>query len=96
LGRSREWHNALMDYGAMYITSRKTGIKPKTQQSQFKGSDRQIRGKILRMLLAEKQTEYQLNQQLNIDLERLSGILNKMINEKIVSKTSKYYHVPKR
>ena len=93
-GRSRDWHNALMDYGAIYLTSRKSGIKPKTRQSQFKGSDRQIRGKILRMLLTEKQTEYQLHQKLGIDSERLSDILNKMLNEKTVSKTSEYYHVP--
>ncbi len=95
-GRSRDWHNALMDYGAMFLTSRKTGIKPKTQQSRFKGSDRQIRGKILRMLLTENQTEYQLNQQLRIDAERLSEILNKMLIEKTVSKTKTYYHVPTR
>jgi A/G-specific adenine glycosylase len=95
-GKSRDWHNALMDYGAIFLTSRKTGIKPKTQQSRFKGSDRQIRGKILRILLTENQTEYQLNQQLKIDSERLSEILNKMLNEKTLSKTKKYYHVPTR
>lgn len=94
IGRSREWHNALMDYGAMFLTSRKTGIKPKIQQSQFKGSNRQIRGEILRMLLNEKRTEYQLNQQLRVDSERLSEILNKMLKEKTVSKTEEYYHVP--
>lgn len=26
-GRSRDWHNALMDYGAMHLTARKTKIK---------------------------------------------------------------------
>lgn len=50
-GKSREWHNALMDYGATVLTSRKTGIKPKTTQSKFEGSDRQIRAQILRYLL---------------------------------------------
>lgn len=25
--RSRDWHNALMDYGATYLTARKTKIK---------------------------------------------------------------------
>lgn len=50
-GRSREWHNALMDYGALVMTSRKTGIRPKTRQSRFDGSDRQIRARLMRYLL---------------------------------------------
>ena len=27
VGRSRDWHNALMDYGAVHLTARKTKIK---------------------------------------------------------------------
>lgn len=38
-GRSRDWHNALMDYGAMELTSKKTGIAPLTRQSTFKVPD---------------------------------------------------------
>ncbi len=49
-GKSREWHNALMDYGAMVATSAQTGIKPTTSQSEFDGSVRQVRGEILRRL----------------------------------------------
>ena len=30
LGRSRDWHNALMDYGSLVLTSRATGIAPLT------------------------------------------------------------------
>lgn len=95
-GKSRDWHNALMDYGAMYLTSRKTGIKPKTQQSKFKGSDRQIRGKILRLLLSEEQSSYQLEEKLDLNTKRLINILNKMMKEKTISKTNNHYHIPKR
>ena len=42
-GRSRDWHNALMDYGALELTARKTKIKPVSKQSKFEGSDRQVR-----------------------------------------------------
>ena len=31
-GRSRDWHNALMDYGALVLTARATGIPPRTRQ----------------------------------------------------------------
>jgi len=50
-GRSRDWHNALMDYGAMVLTARATGIAPRTRQSAFRGSRRQQRARLLRLLL---------------------------------------------
>lgn len=49
-GKSRDWHNALMDYGATLLTSKATGIKPKTTQSSFKGSRRYYRGQIIKYL----------------------------------------------
>lgn len=47
-GKSRKWHNALMDYGSLVLTSSKTGIKAKTKQGTFKGSNRWYRSKILK------------------------------------------------
>lgn len=54
-GRSRDWHNALMDYGSLVLTSRKSGIAPVSRQSRFEGSRRWYRGKLLRELLAAGQ-----------------------------------------
>lgn len=51
-GRSRDWHNALMDYGALVLTSRTTGISPRTRQTRFQGSRRQTRARMVRELLA--------------------------------------------
>lgn len=53
--RSRDWHNALMDYGATHLTARKSGVKPLSRQSKFEGSLRQIRGEIVRQLTTKKQ-----------------------------------------
>ena len=50
-GRSREWHNALMDYGSLVLTSKKTGIRPLTRQSKFQGSRRWYRGKLIKELV---------------------------------------------
>ncbi len=50
-GRSRDWHNALMDYGSLVLTSRSTGIAPRTRQSAFAGSPRQRRARLLRALI---------------------------------------------
>ncbi|HIH37723.1 A/G-specific adenine glycosylase [Candidatus Woesearchaeota archaeon] len=51
--KSRDWHNALMDYGAQILTSRTTGIAPKSTQSKFEGSNRWYRGQILKILAKE-------------------------------------------
>jgi A/G-specific adenine glycosylase len=53
-GRSREWHNALMDYGALHLTSRKTGIRPLSTQSKFHGSRRWYRGRLLKELVVSE------------------------------------------
>ena len=50
-GRSRDWHNALMDYGSLVLTARTTGIAPRTRQSVFHGSRRWYRSRLLRALL---------------------------------------------
>ena len=50
-GRSRDWHNALMDYGALVLTARVTGIAPRTRQGAFEGSRRWYRSRLLQALL---------------------------------------------
>lgn len=49
--KSRDRHNALMDYGALELTARKTKIKPLSKQSKFEGSDRQVRGRTMKQLV---------------------------------------------
>lgn len=92
-GKSREWHNALMDYGALFLTAQKTGIKSKTQQSQFEGSDRQLRARIIRILLQNDEFLVNLSRTLNVDISRLQRILKKMVNEDIISKKNNRYHL---
>ncbi len=54
----REWYYALMDYGVLLKKSGKDAARlkggkgGKTKVSAFKGSDREVRGKILKSLLA--------------------------------------------
>ena len=50
-GRSRDWHNALMDYGSAVLTSRATRIAPCTRQGAFEGSRRWYRSRMLTLLL---------------------------------------------
>ena len=92
-GRSREWHNALMDYGALHLTGKKTGIKPRTRQPAFRGSDRQIRAQILRMLLEGPASLCELQPHLSVTEERLHRILDKMVHEKLLIARNRLYHL---
>lgn len=90
-GRSRDWHNALMDYGSSILTSRKTGIKPKTQQSKFEGSDRQIRARVLRFILAKKRASFEDLNTIAFDGARLERILDKLVSEGVLKKESNFF-----
>jgi A/G-specific adenine glycosylase len=50
-GRSRDWHNALMDYGAMVLTARAGGSRASRRQDQFVGSRRWQRSRLLQAVL---------------------------------------------
>jgi A/G-specific adenine glycosylase len=94
----REWYWALMDYGS--FLGRTLNIKGKkynpnvqskhyTKQSKFEGSDRQIRGKILEILLQEKkqittQKLFQSLQDLSNDNLRIKSIINQLIKENFI------------
>jgi A/G-specific adenine glycosylase len=92
-GRSREWHNALMDYGALQQTARKTGIRPVSQQSSFEGSDRQLRAAVLRLLLSGPSSFETIYQTVGGDQMKLQKILGKMVDEDLLVQQDKKYRV---
>lgn len=52
--RSRDWHNALMDYSRLALRTTERRITPVSRQSRFEGSRRQIRGEIVRRLTRQQ------------------------------------------
>lgn len=86
-GRSRDWHNALMDYGAMVLTAGVTGIAPLSRQPCFKGSSREIRGAIVRALTrTESMTANQLYSQMGLECDKsmMNSILQQLVSEGLV------------
>lgn len=59
-GRSRDYHNALMDYGALYLTAKFTGIASVSRQPKFSGSKRELRGIIIRLLTERAHSKAEL------------------------------------
>lgn len=78
-GRPREWYYALMDYGSMLTKAvRNPNLRSAhySRQSPFEGSNRQIRGQILRILLdAGTLSTSDLQKRLSADRERVGKIL---------------------
>lgn len=90
-GRSRDWHNALMDYGAVFLTSRKIGIRPKTRQGKFEGSDRQIRAKMLRYLLNKRASLDELRKMTDCGEPRLRKIMGRMEADALIRQQGNHY-----
>jgi A/G-specific adenine glycosylase len=87
-GRSREWHNALMDYGSLRLTSRKTGIRPLTKQSKFQGSKRWYRGRLLKELVAEEHVSLEEIEQKYVSCPwDLQEIIDGLVREGLVDET---------
>jgi len=84
-GRSREWHNALMDYGSINLTSRRTGIRSLTKQSKFQGSKRWYRGRLLKELVAsESLFVEELEEKYGDCPWGLQGIIDGLVREGLV------------
>ena len=82
----REWYYALFDYGAMLKRENKDREAGKRRkQSTFRGSDREIRGNILRLLLDTAEiTEDQLFTRLLSDEDRIRRIVSQLHEEGLI------------
>ena len=91
----REWYCALMDYGAML---KQAVVNPSrtsahyTKQSQFEGSNRQVRGGILKLLSAYKHMESRsIAKILKEPLARVDNNLAQLQKEGFIKKKKVYY-----
>ena len=89
LKNPREWYWALMDYGsvlAKQIPNPNRKSKHYTKQSTFVGSDRQLRGKILEVLLHTKDISIQtLAKKLEEKQARIENILQTLQKEGFIT-----------
>lgn len=95
----REWYYALMDYGVMLkkthpeLTRRSTHYK---KQKPFKGSNREIRGTVLKTMLKFKRlSEAELLEKLKFKEERIKKVLQQLTKEGFIKKENSTYLVGK-
>ena len=87
-GRSRDWHNALMDYGSLVLTARATGIASRTRQTAFEGSRRQKRARLLRRLLhGGPQPLAELALALGLPLDETVDIVDRLRRDGLVTES---------
>ena len=93
----RKWYNALMDYGTML---KQKHVNPNrksahyTRQSPFENSNRQVRGKILKVLVAGPGLSApQIVKMTNMDPERVKANLAKLTEEGFIKKKGIKYSI---
>ena len=93
----RKWYYALMDYGVMLKKTHPELTKKSAhyrKQSKFKGSTREIRGNILKLLIENKRLmESELIKKLKINPELLSEILSVLIKEGFIKQEDNQYSI---
>lgn len=90
----REWYSALMDYGSMLkkeVGNASVRSKHYTKQSTFEGSNRQLRGRILKTLTDRSLTRPDLLKE--IDDTRTLRIADTLVKEGFLSFTEDRYGV---
>lgn len=94
----RDWYYALMDYGvhlkkAHKNPSRKS--KHHQKQAKFEGSNRQVRGKILKILLQQPGlSEEELCRELAVDCKKTTDILYQLEKDSMVVREEIGYYIP--
>jgi len=90
-----KWYNALMDYGTML---KKEHVNPNrriahsSRQSTFENSNRQVRGRILKVLVKEAPlTQAQIVLRSGMDLERVKQNLVQLMEEGFIKKKGRSF-----
>lgn len=90
-GKSWEWHQALMDYGAIAMTNIQIPITNKKKQKPFKDSNRYYRGRIVDRLregeAQEKEFLEECASAYGKSKKFLVGILDGLIKEGLIERT---------
>ncbi len=93
----RTFYSALMDYGTM-LKKTHGSINPRSahyqKQSPFKGSDRQVRGMVLKAMIAHRQmTDTQIAEELQLSADRAFKALSALQKEGFVREIEGRYTI---
>ncbi len=96
--RPREWYYSIMDYGTYLAGVQENPNRRSSHyavQSKFSGSDREIRGRIIRVLLQEGPVPVDLvYEKIPCDAGRMDRILGQMIHEGLLEREGSLLRFP--
>ncbi len=97
-GQSRQWYAALMDYGTHLKSLHGNNtrvVKGYTKQSKFKGSNREVRGAILRALTTQLLTKTQLWAELGqYDQSKIQPQLEVLLGDSMIILKQRKFQLP--
>lgn len=95
----REWYYALMDYGVMLKKTHpelNKRSKHYRKQKKFKGSSRQLRGKVLKLILKKSDIKIkELYKELNFDKKRIDKVISQLEKEGFLTRKEENITVAK-
>ncbi len=91
------WYSALMDYGThlkkLHPNPSRKSVHH-TRQSKFEGSDRQVRGRVLKVLLAQgRLSSVKLAKEVKAEDSRLKRILEGLVTEGFITRDNRSYKI---
>ncbi len=92
----KTWYNALMDYGVMLKRTEgnaNTRSAHYRKQSAFHGSDRQVRGAVLKVLGEKNGSLAVMQKELGVDATRLQKVLDQLLGEGFLVRKGKAYAI---
>lgn len=91
----REWYWALFDYGAYLKQARNPNTQSKhyVKQSPFKGSNREKRSQILKLILTGAKSEKEITKALGYESDVVQKNLEQMVKENLIKKINTKYSV---
>ncbi|MHA2171787.1 MAG: Fe-S cluster assembly protein HesB [Candidatus Kariarchaeaceae archaeon] len=93
-GKSRDYHSALMDYGSLELTSRNTSIKSKNNPQPFRGSFREVRGQIIKLLMRHDNLSiHDISLKLNYPKNQVKNVLQSLLKDHMIYNTAKKFHL---
>lgn len=97
-GKSWEWHQALMDYGAIAMTKEIKTTRVAKKQKPFKDSDRFYRGRVVDILrkgeIREKKLMTNLMNQYGKERIFFEGIIESLIRDGLIARRKGFVSLP--
>ncbi len=92
-GYACQWYNALMDYGSLELTAKRSGIKPTAHQSKFEWSRRQVRAWIVKQLIYKKNLTLNDISVRFLDRNDIQSIINDLLEEGLIIMDNSYFGI---